>query len=126
MVNKIPVSGPVRVGGLPVRETTSGGKAKASFQDVLAKELDGKAGLKFSAHAQQRLAERNIKLSEQEFSRFYDGVNKVAGKGARESVILVDDVAFVVSIKNRTVVTAIDGKNLKENVFTNIDSVVIM
>ncbi len=128
MVNRIPVSGqPVRpIERQPAGQTASGGKTKASFQDVLAKELDGKAGLKFSAHAQQRLAERNIRLSEQDFSRVYDGVSKVAGKGARESVILVDDVAFVVSVKNRTVVTAVDGKNLKENVFTNIDSMVIM
>jgi flagellar operon protein len=128
MVGKIPVSGqPIK----PIDQSSTGQspvkqKEQTSFQDVLTGELTRNANLKFSAHAQERLAKRNIKLSEQDFQRFYTGVNKVASKGARESVILVDDVAFVVSVKNRTVVTAVDGQNLKENVFTNIDSVVIM
>ncbi len=128
MVNKIPVPGqPIKPVDKSALERTQVKKGtEATFQDVLAKEITQKAGLKFSAHAQQRMARRNIKLNEQEFERFSTGVDKVASKGARESLILVDDVAFVVSVKNRTVVTAVDGKNLKENVFTNIDSVVIM
>ena len=128
MVGKIPVSGqPIRpVDKAPVERSGAKKQEGASFQDVLTGELSRNANLKFSAHAQERLARRNINLSEQDFQRVYNGVDKVASKGARESVILVDDVAFVVSVKNRTVVTAVDGKNLKENVFTNIDSVVIM
>jgi len=53
-------------------------------------------------------------------------VSKAAAKGARESLILLDDKAFVVSVRNRTVITAVDGEHLKENVFTNIDSAVIV
>jgi flagellar operon protein len=116
----------------PVERTGSGqtqvGKTPAaqgpSFKDVLAQEV-GKE-LKFSAHAQARLEARNIKLTESQLGRLHSGVDKAASKGARESLVLVDDVALVVSVKNRTVITAVDDKNLKENVFTNIDSAVIM
>jgi flagellar operon protein len=98
--------------------------AGPSFKDVLAGEI-GK-GVKFSAHAQARLAARNIELSESQLDRINSGVEKAAGKGARESLVLVDNLALVVSIKNNTVITAVDDKNIKENVFTNIDSAVIM
>ncbi|MDI6716441.1 MAG: TIGR02530 family flagellar biosynthesis protein [Actinomycetota bacterium] len=95
-----------------------------SFKDILADEI-GK-GLKFSAHAKARLEARNIKLTESQLNRIYSGVDKAASKGARESLVLVDNLALVVSIKNRTVITAVDDKNIKENVFTNIDSAVVM
>ena len=98
--------------------------AGPSFKDALANEISKE--LKFSAHAQARLQARNITLTESQLDRIHSGVEKAAGKGARESLVLVDDVALVVSIKNRTVITAVDDKNLKENVFTNIDSAVIM
>ncbi len=97
--------------------------AGQSFKDILAGELKG---VKFSAHAQARLEARNIKLTEPQLNRLNTGVEKAASKGARESLVLVDNLALVVSIKNRTVITAVDDKNLKENVFTNIDSAVIM
>lgn len=95
-----------------------------SFKDILAGEV-GK-GLKFSAHAQARLEARNIKLTKSQLNRLNTGVEKAASKGARESLVLVDNLALVVSVKNKTVITAVDDKNLKENVFTNIDSAVIM
>jgi flagellar operon protein len=95
-----------------------------SFKDVLAGEVSN--GVKFSAHAQARLAARNISLSENQLDRINSGVEKAASKGARESLVLIDNLALVVSIKNNTVITAVDDKNLKENVFTNIDSAVIM
>ncbi len=69
---------------------------------------------------------RNIGLEPQQLAKLNQAVEKAAQKGARESLVLMNDVAFIVSIKNRTVVTAVDGQNLKENVFTNIDSAVIV
>lgn len=95
-----------------------------SFKDVLAGEISG--GLKFSAHAKARLDARNIKLTESQMNRINSGVEKAASKGAKESLVLVDNVALVVSVKNKTVITAVDDKSIKENVFTNIDSAVIM
>ncbi|MBI4733472.1 MAG: flagellar protein [Rubrobacteridae bacterium] len=105
-------------------QSTAKKVAGPSFKDVLATEVN--KGVKFSAHAQARLAARNIKLSESQLDRINSGVEKAASKGARESLVLVDNFALVVSIKNNTVITAVDDRNLKENVFTNIDSAVIM
>ena len=55
-----------------------------------------------------------------------DAVNKAAAKGARQSLLVMDNQAFIVSVTNRTVITALDGSSMKENVFTNIDSAVIV
>lgn len=96
--------------------------AGPSFQQVFQREL---GQIKFSAHAQQRLALRDG-LTETELRRLNDGVDKAAEKGARESLILLDNLALIVSVKNRTVITAVDGQRMKENVFTNIDSAVIV
>lgn len=82
--------------------------------------------LKLSGHAATRLQSRNIELGADEWKRVMQGVEKAASKGAKESLVVVDDVALVVSVKNRTVITAVDKANLKENVFTNIDSAVIV
>lgn len=100
-------------------------KGATSFQQVLQQELLQTQGLKFSRHAQERLEARKIALSPNQLARLNEGVNKAQAKGSRESLVLVDDLAFVVSVKNRTVITAVDGDNRKENVFTNIDSAVI-
>lgn len=82
--------------------------------------------LKLSGHAQTRLQSRNIELGAEQWERVMNGINKAAEKGARDSLVMVDDVALVVSVKNRTVITAVDKANLKENVFTNIDSAVVV
>ena len=82
--------------------------------------------LKLSGHAQTRLESRDIQLDGEAWERVLQGVEKAAQKGAKESLVMVDDVALIVSIKNRTVITAVDQNKLKENVFTNIDSAVIV
>jgi flagellar operon protein len=82
--------------------------------------------LKVSGHAKTRLESRNIQLGKAEWDRVLDGVNRAAAKGAKESLVMLDDIALVVSVKNRTVITAVDQQHLKENVFTNIDSAVIV
>lgn len=91
-----------------------------AFEELLASRL------KLSGHAQTRLQSRNIQLGRDEWKRVLDGVERASAKGARESLVMLDDVALVVSIKNRTVITAVEKAQLKENVFTNIDSAVIV
>ncbi|HEX3031762.1 MAG TPA: TIGR02530 family flagellar biosynthesis protein [Bacillota bacterium] len=95
------------------------------FQKILEEQV-GKTQLKFSSHALQRLSSRNISLTAQDLAKLSSAVQKAADKGSKESLILMRDMAFVVSIKNRTVITAVDGQNTKDNVFTNIDSAVIV
>ncbi len=82
--------------------------------------------LRFSAHAMQRLESRNISLTADDVKKMNVMADKAAAKGAKNSLFIVRDVAMVVSIKNRTVITAVDSESMKENVFTNIDSAAII
>jgi flagellar operon protein len=95
------------------------------FGDVLASRLQSSEPLRFSGHALDRIARRGIGLDQQTLSRLEAGVARAAGKGSRDSLVLLDNTAFVVSVRNRTVVTAVDQAHMKEQVFTNIDSAVI-
>ena len=82
--------------------------------------------LKVSSHAQTRIESRQIQLGQAQWNRVLEGIDRAAQKGAKESLVMVDDVALVVSVKNRTVITAVDKAHLSDNVFTNIDSAVIV
>lgn len=82
--------------------------------------------LSFSQHALNRLQDRGIQLGDQELSRLEGAVQKAADKGSKESLILMDNVAYVVNVANRKVITAVDDANMKESVFTNIDSAVLV
>lgn len=105
----------------PAKPERTAGKQDDGFAEALRQEQ-----LKVSGHAQTRLRGRNIGLTQQDWDRVSNGVGLAAAKGSRESLILLDNVALVVSVRNRTVITAVDKENLKDNVFTNIDSAVIV
>jgi flagellar operon protein len=117
-----PVQG-TPVAPAPASRTTAG---NLSFGQVLDQKLDQDAEIKFSAHAQQRLSSRNINLTANDLLRLKQGVAQAAAKGSRESLVMKDNVAFVVSVKNNTVITAVDADSMKGNVFTNIDSAVFV
>jgi flagellar operon protein len=85
----------------------------------------GSEPLHFSKHALQRAQRRGISLDPSTLGRLREGMGRVAGKGSRDSLVLVDGTAFVVSVANRTVVTAVGAEHMREHVFTNIDSAVI-
>lgn len=96
--------------------------AGPSFADVL-REKTGE--VKFSAHAQSRVKSRNIPVTPQMMDKLQNAVNTAQAKGSNNSLVLFPNAAFIVNIPNRTVVTAMDGVNSRENIFTNIDSTVI-
>jgi len=98
--------------------------AGASFADSL-RDAQRAEPLRFSRHALERVQRRGIELGPATLGRLQDGVGRAAGKGSRDSVVLVDGTAFVVSVSNRTVITAVGSEHMKDNVFTNIDSAVI-
>lgn len=100
--------------------------AALSFGQVLEANLQKSGELKFSAHAQQRISDRGIQLTQSDLSRLEKGVAQAAAKGSKESLVLKDNLAFVVSVKNNTVITAVDAASMKGNIFTNIDSAVIV
>ncbi len=91
-----------------------------SFADTLAQTQ----ALKFSNHAQKRLQTRDIAISDDGLARLEQAVNKAEKRGGRESLVVMDDLAFIVNVKQRLVVTAVDAGNRGEGVFTQIDSVV--
>lgn len=101
-----------------------------SFEEVLQKtqkqgELKN-SEIKFSKHATNRLSDRNIELTSKQLERLSDGTKKAQEKGIKESLVLVDELAFIVNTKSNTVITAMDQTETKENIFTNIDGAVIM
>ena len=97
--------------------------AAASFDSVLRQKLLGTEGnvqsLKFSKHAANRLVDRNITLSDNQIARLSDGARKAGEKGIQDSLVIVDELAFIVNIPNKTVITAMDQTETNENVFTN-------
>ncbi len=110
-------------------QAPAAGKPRAPQTNApsFAAELQrAKSEVSFSAHASERMRARGIDLSAEELSKLDDAVSKMASKGARESLIYMNDVALVVSIRNRTVITAMDGMSAKDNIFTNIDSAAIL
>ena len=100
---------------------------EGSFAQALQEKLQEKRGVEFSKHAIQRLEERSIDLNENcTLERLNKGVELAAGKGSSETLVLVGRNAFVVSVKNNKVITTLSDNELQGNVFTNIDSTVIV
>ncbi|WP_128894237.1 TIGR02530 family flagellar biosynthesis protein [Longirhabdus pacifica] len=95
--------------------------AQTSFQHILEQKQ-----LKFSAHASMRLEERNIALSQEQLQRLDKGMVKAEAKGAKDTLIMMDQFAFITNVKNKTIVTAMDQQLLKDHVFTKIDSTIIV
>ena len=99
----------------PVQPTTS-------FREILGSKMPNP--VHFSKHASLRLNDRNISLTGEQIERVSDGIGKADEKGIRDSLVLVDNVALVVNVQSRTVITAIP--QMQENVFSNIDGAVIV
>jgi len=113
---------------------------KESFKEVLTQTLESPAaasvtgsplekatnGIKFSNHAIERMQTRGISYTPERLQKLDEAVKKAAAKGSKDTLVLMDDSALIVSVKNNTVVTVMDKNNMKENVFTNIDSTVMI
>lgn len=109
-------------GGQPNATVQPAQRATQEFKDVWDQACE-KNRLRFSRHAIERLETRNVALGNADLERLGSAVSKAGEKGARESLVLVDELAFVVSIRNRTVITAMQSP--KDGVFTSIDCAVI-
>lgn len=115
----IPLTSATRQGVRNTEETKSpDGNA---FKTMLAAE-----SLKFSHHAEQRLSQRGIKLGPEQLSAIASAVDQASAKGAKDSLVLYRNVAMIVNVPSRTVVTAMDDKSMQQHVFTNIDSAVFV
>jgi flagellar operon protein len=105
---------------------TSKSSKKQAFDELLKNEITKNSDVKFSKHAEERLKDRQITLTNQERIMINNAVDKMAQKGAKESLLLLNDMALLVSVKNRTVITALDQSTNNDKVFTNIDSAAIL
>ena len=101
-------------------------KTDERFSTLLKEELDRSEGVRFSKHAAQRVAERGIEVSDRLMSDLNQEVEKAKAKGARDVVIIGKDGAFIVNVPHNLIVTTMNGNEMKENIFTNIDSAVLL
>lgn len=120
-----PIQAPVRPKNPAVPGAGKAAPGSTPFAKVLDERLPGQP-VRLSQHAVERLKSRGITLSETDMKQLAGAVDRVAQKGGKESLIMLGDAALVVSVKNRTVVTAMDRQGMKGNVFTNIDSAVVL
>ena len=97
-----------------------------SFKEMFSSELAGNRGVTFSKHASQRMYSRGLELSDDKLSALVNAIDKAEMKGSKETLVLSDEAAFVVSVENRTVVTVFDRENLQDGIVTAIDSAVII
>ncbi|CAM3890992.1 TIGR02530 family flagellar biosynthesis protein [Cohnella lubricantis] len=110
-----------RSGTASADSTANTGTADTSFKQWL-----DRVDLKFSQHAEQRLRQRGIQLQPEQLDRITSALNQAEAKGAKDSLVLFRDIAMIVNIPNRTVITAMDGSSMKDHVFTQIDSAVVV
>ncbi len=111
--------------GISAEKTSDG----LSFQDIFRARTEDAAteqiSLKFSKHAAGRLEDRNITMTDAQLERLTEGTVRAQMKGIRDSLVMVDSLAFIVNVPNQTVVTAMDQTDTDDNIFTNIDGAVI-
>lgn len=119
-INRINSSTTNAVTQKPTTNSTS------DFGSVLQDTLKKSEGIKFSKHAEFRLQARNIKLTQAQTDKISEAVTKADEKGVKDSLVMMDGLAFVVNVPSRTVITAVNSSEMKENVFTNIDGAVIV
>ncbi|MBO4374045.1 MAG: flagellar protein [Lachnospiraceae bacterium] len=108
--------------------TVETGKESRSFAEILNEKSEKafeKPSVSFTKHAAQRLSDRNIELSDAQLERLFNGTKEAGDKGINSSLVMVDDLAFIVNTRSNTVVTAMDPGSNDKNVFTNIDGAVI-
>jgi flagellar operon protein len=119
------------VGNFPINnegtgkiQKTSDNKLSKSFDEILSEKVNKSEGFKISNHAAERM--ENVKFDPKDMDKINEAINKARDKGSKNSLIVYKDVAMVTSIENRTVITAVEGSRAKDNIFTNIDSVILL
>lgn len=96
----------------------------AGFDNVLQQAMDKTGLVKFSKHAEMRMQARNIDLTQLQRDKINSAVSMAQQKGVKDSLVILDNMAFVVNVPSKTVITAVNNNELKENVFTNIDGAI--
>ncbi len=106
--------------------TGNNSSTKVQFADILQKEADKAQSVQFSKHAAQRVQERGIEMTDSLLQNLNQAVQKAKAKGSRDVVVIGESGAFIVNVPHNIVITTMSGAEMKENIFTNIDSAVLM
>ena len=121
------------ISGLLKNKKTSGeipdSKELKEFQNILKNEIEKRGDgqeVRFSLHAARRIKDRKLDVDNEEFVKLREGIGKLRDKGGRESLIITEKAAYIVDVDKNKVVTAVDKNNLGENVFTKIDSTLVI
>jgi len=101
-------------------------KQTSTFKDLFNNKVEDRTDLKLSKHAKKRLQARSIDFTKDEINKLETAIDKAKSKGAKESLVLINNNAYIVSVNNNTVITAMDKDSMQENLFTNIDSAIVM
>ena len=117
--NKLPSS-------INIKQNNNKTIPSTNFNQILEQHIKNNKELKFSKHATERLKERNIQLDQKEIVRLDKAIDNAAKKGIKETLIIMDNRAFIASVSNKTIITATTEGDMKDNIFTNIDGVVII
>ncbi|NLM03872.1 MAG: flagellar protein [Clostridiales bacterium] len=117
--NKLPSS-------INIKQNNNKTIPSTNFNQILEQHIKNNKELKFSKHATERLKERNIQLDQKEIARLDKAIDNAAKKGIKETLIIMDNRAFIASVSNKTIITATTEGDMKDNIFTNIDGVVII
>lgn len=107
------------------QDSGNSGTGKAGFGDFLSSEMTVDR-IRFSQHAMERISSRNINITGKQMEDIDKAVRKASDKGIKDSLILMENTALIVNVRNRTVVTAMESSKLKDNVITNIDGTIII
>ncbi len=110
------------INGPDKKDTLKKPGINTGFNELLNNKL--KPGVVFSKHASQRIAERNVNLTDKMLDKISDAIDLADAKGIKNSLLISDDLVFIVNVKTRTVVTAVDKESMKDKVFTNVDGAV--
>lgn len=121
IINSPLPTGKIQTNGVRNNNTSTSG---TGFENILQQAIDKNSGVKFSKHAEMRMQARNIDLTQNQKDKINSAVSMAQQKGVKDSLVILDNMAFVVNVPSKTVITAVNNNELKENVFTNIDGAI--
>ena len=107
-------------------QTRANTGSQVQFAEILQNQTNKAQSVQFSKHAAQRVQQRGIEMTDSLLANLNQAVKKAQAKGAKDVVVIGESGAFIVNVPNNIVVTTMSGAEMKENIFTNIDSAVLI
>ncbi len=116
----------IQVNPVPVKPQATTKQKSTTFDQMLQERMEQAESLQFSKHSKERMEQRGIEMTPDLLQQMNTAANHARLKGAKDVVMIGPQAAFIVSIPNNTVITAMNGNEMKNNIFTKIDSAVLL